>query len=223
MKFSVFLPTRNRAEWVPRCVASVLAQTYADLELVILDNSDEPYPPGVIPDDPRIVYRWQLCRGVAHASDEAVRICSGDVVVPLGDDDTLPLDCLERSAASLGDALWLNGRTEIVDPAGTVIAHRGGDIESVERTLGGEYWLGGAVHWRRELTERSSYAETFEGAADFALYLRFIRTAPPVLVPEIMYLYTDWPGTDSRVHAAQQYAQSQRIREEVVYAPALDG
>lgn len=43
ISFSVCLPTYNRAEFLPACIESVLAQTYPIFELIILDNnsSDE--------------------------------------------------------------------------------------------------------------------------------------------------------------------------------------
>ena len=36
--FSVFLPVRNGWPYVKECVESVLGQTFADLELTVLDN-----------------------------------------------------------------------------------------------------------------------------------------------------------------------------------------
>ena len=37
-RVSVVIPTRNRAEWLPRAVGSVLAQTWTDFELLIVDD-----------------------------------------------------------------------------------------------------------------------------------------------------------------------------------------
>lgn len=36
--FTIFLPVKNGGEYLPLCVASILAQTYQDFELVILEN-----------------------------------------------------------------------------------------------------------------------------------------------------------------------------------------
>jgi glycosyltransferase involved in cell wall biosynthesis len=211
VKFSVLLASRNRPGWVGSAIASVLAQAHTDWQLVLLDNSDESYEG--IPTDPRIEHHFCEARDVAHAYALAVERASGDILVPLGDDDTLPSDCLAISDERFGESLWLNGVTVLYNEAGGEIARRGGDKDSLERTLKGTYWLGGAVHWRRELTEDGSYLSEYEGAADYALYLRFIHTAPPVLVGDVMYRYTDWPGTDSNVRALNQQNASRRIAE----------
>lgn len=53
---SVVMPVFNRAERVPRAVASVLAQDHADFELVIVDDASTDDTVAVIEgfDDPRI-------------------------------------------------------------------------------------------------------------------------------------------------------------------------
>lgn len=230
MLHSVFLPTRNRPFCVETAVASVLAQTSRDWQLVILDNSDTPYWPGRLPwRDERIVYRHELCCGVADASTKAIRLCDGDILVPLGDDDRLPPDCLATSAALIGGHDWLNGRTAIHTDDGTIVTYRGGDQDSIDRTLSGDYWLGGAVHWRRHLTLEHGYETAYESAADYRLYLRFLQHSRPALTDHTMYLYRDWAGTDSREHAGRQADATARIasqlrgdlmRNATVHAPA---
>lgn len=210
MKFSVLLPTRNRPNLILHAVRSVVLQTHEDWELILLDNSDEPYPYRFL--DPRIRYEHMQCRGVAHASNEALARATGDVIVPLGDDDRLPPDTLSTSMQLFGDNSWLNGKTLIHNESGHVLAERGGTRESLDRTLAGEYWLGGAIHWRRELTDKyGGYPERYDGAADFKLYLDFLRDSPPALTDHVMYLYLDWPGTDSRQRAQNQAARSREI------------
>lgn len=40
-KFSILIPTRNRAEWLRRCLQAVVGQDYADYEVIVADNSSE--------------------------------------------------------------------------------------------------------------------------------------------------------------------------------------
>lgn len=216
-RFSVILPTRDRPEWLPRAVQSVLDQTFANWELVILDNSDEPYyETGPWPDR-RIRYFHAKCAGVADAYNVAMRAASGEVIVQFADDDTLPQDALEVADSLLGGSQWLIGRTAIYATDGRIIAHRGGDQASVDRTLAGDYWLGGAIYFRKTLgLQVGGYPVEYDGAADFAFYVRMLRETPPVLTSEVLYQYMDWPGTDSRLRAGHQRETGDRIRSEVL-------
>lgn len=206
----MILPTRDRRDWIDHAVHSVIGQSFQDWELVVLDNSDEPY--GIEWPDDRVRVVWERCDGVADAYNRALELARGEIIVPLADDDVLPVDTLRVSDELFGDAQWLNGRTWIIDPSGNVIAERGGNYSSLGTTLSGTYWLGGAVHWRKSLTDRlGNFSPEYDGAADFDLYLRFLKDSDPVVTETVMYVYRDWPGTDSRVRAENQRLMSQRI------------
>jgi glycosyltransferase involved in cell wall biosynthesis len=198
MKYSVFLPTRGRKELIGKAVESVLNQTLKDWQLVVLDNSDEPYWDVLPWDDDRIVYKHRICSGIADANAKAVALCEGDILLPLGDDDWLPEDCLKVSAKVMGDSLWLNGRTALHHPNGDVFLEVGGDQQSIDKTLAGKFWLGGANHWRRQLTKSGSFDSTYGSAADYDLYLRFLQIGQPALTKQVLYHYQDWEGTNTR-------------------------
>jgi len=145
-------------------------------------------------------------------------MATGDVIVQFADDDTLPPDALEIADGLLSDARWLVGRTAIYNTDGKITAYRGGNQESVDRTLAGDYWLGGAIYFRKDLGLKvGGYPVEYDGAADFAFYVRMLREAKPVLTEQVLYQYVDWPGTDSRLRAGHQQATGDRIRSEVLH------
>ncbi|MDR3416873.1 MAG: glycosyltransferase [Nevskia sp.] len=90
---SIVLPTHNRAGLLPRAVRSVLAQTDADFELVIIDDGSTDATPAVLAGfaaDRRIHrLRNDSAAGAAGARNRAVREASGDWVAFLDDDDEL--------------------------------------------------------------------------------------------------------------------------------------
>ena len=94
---SVCVPVWNDAEWLPRVIESVLAQTYPHWELAISDNaSDEDlasrvsrYP------DPRIRHvRWPDHVGTYENHNRALSLCRYPWILPIGSDDRLNPDAL---------------------------------------------------------------------------------------------------------------------------------
>lgn len=212
MKFSILTPTRNRPDRVVHAVASVCAQSHADWEQIVLDFSDEPIL-DLLPADPRIRYvRGGERQGPALDFQRALQLATGEVVHPLSDDDRLAPGALELVDARLGAGLWLYGRTETVHDDGSHVHYLGNPF-SLE-TLREGYNLGGAVYWRRELTDRiGGFDPAYDHAADYDLYLRFALDSEPVFVPEVLYLYTEHPNTDSNIHLSVQHEVCRRISD----------
>ena len=91
MKLSVILATKDRPEWLPTAVASVLRQTDPHWELCVFDNG---HTAAAVENDPRIVYRRGTATGPADAYEQARLMASGDLVMPLADDDSLYPDAV---------------------------------------------------------------------------------------------------------------------------------
>lgn len=212
MKVSILTPTKDRPGFVERAIASVRAQSYQDWELILYDVGERSILDRV-PRDSRIRYRRGVAEGPAADFDWCLRQATGDLVHPLSDDDELPSYALAHAVSEISDHEWLIGSTVLRNEAGDVFAYRGGTREALTATLAGEYMLGGAVYWRKTLSDRvGGFRAEYDGAADFDLYLRFARAAEPRIIPDVLYLYTDHAGTDSRVRAENQQHQSARIR-----------
>src|SRR4051812_31989157 len=112
MTITVFTPTRNRRDWIRRCIQSVLNQTYEDWEHIIYDVGD----PGetvedLVPDDPRVRYVRGLCVGPAGDFQAALELATGPIVTPLADDDQLPRRALQIAHDLMEHTLcdWMNG------------------------------------------------------------------------------------------------------------------
>lgn len=87
--FSVLVTAYNRAEHVERCVRSVLAQTLADYELVVVDDASTDATPTVLAAvaDPRLrVFRHDRNRGISPARATAVDHACGEWFVVLDSD-----------------------------------------------------------------------------------------------------------------------------------------
>ena len=104
---SVVIPCYNQAGYLPEAVASVVAQTFADWEIIIVNDGS--------PDDTSLAVR-QLIKehagrrirllekkngGLAHARNAGIRAASGAYILPLDADDKLHPAMLEKTVALL--------------------------------------------------------------------------------------------------------------------------
>ena len=103
---SVILPTYNRAETLPRAVASVLAQDEPDFELIIVDDASTDKTAAWLAtlDDPRIrVARSERNQGPSAARNTGIELARAPAIAFLDSDDaycsrrlSLPLAVLDR-------------------------------------------------------------------------------------------------------------------------------
>lgn len=129
MKVSVIIPTYNRQDDLKRCLASLMYQTVAPYEVVIVDDSDkvdiEQYLKQMWGDPPVIPVRGVPCseivlryirhrgeRSLARCENLGVRHASGDIVLILDDDVVLDEHYIEeivRTYVSLPEVLGVQG------------------------------------------------------------------------------------------------------------------
>jgi GT2 family glycosyltransferase len=101
MKVSVLIGTRNRYEPLLSCLNSVLAQQYADMEIIILDDCStecliEERVKEVYQDDRIIFFRSNEVLGVAGGRNFLMQQASGDVYCVIDDDALMDHhDCLQ--------------------------------------------------------------------------------------------------------------------------------
>src|SRR5438552_2531519 len=98
--FSIIIPTHGRPAFLQEAVASVLAQSFADSEVLVVDDgNDEPVN---VPADERVrVLRHDVNRGAAAARNTGIRAARGRYISFLDDDDVYPPGRLATIAAEL--------------------------------------------------------------------------------------------------------------------------
>lgn len=87
--FSIILPTYNRAHFLPKAIESVLAQTFEDWELVIVDDGSTDNTKEVVASyrDPRIVYIYQENQERSAARNNGISQATGEYICFLDSDD----------------------------------------------------------------------------------------------------------------------------------------
>ena len=118
-RVSVIIPTYNRANMVGDAVQSVLEQSYADWELIVVDDGSQDNTRDVLADysDPRIRYIYQENRKLPGARNTGIRAGTGEYVAFLDSDDLFTPGKLERQVAVLDRSpdvgLVASGWTEV--------------------------------------------------------------------------------------------------------------
>jgi len=102
-KVSVVLPVFNVERYVTASIQSVLAQTYADFELVIVDDSSTDSSLRLCQQftDPRIRIIQQKNRGLAGARNSGIRHAKGEYIALLDSDDLFAPEKLQRHVEHL--------------------------------------------------------------------------------------------------------------------------
>lgn len=98
-EFSVIVPVYKVEQYLGRCITSVLAQTFADFELILIDDGS-PDESGEICDrfaaqDDRIIVIHQKNEGVSAARNAGLDIARGKYIVFVDSDDTVEENYLE--------------------------------------------------------------------------------------------------------------------------------
>ncbi|HEV3245155.1 MAG TPA: glycosyltransferase family 2 protein [Candidatus Paceibacterota bacterium] len=105
---SVVIPTYNRKAMLPRAVQSVLAQTYHELEVVVVDDASTDGTEALFAHaDPRVRYE-RLARnsGVHAARNRGLEIANGEFISFLDSDDELSPEALEKGLGALNDPAY---------------------------------------------------------------------------------------------------------------------
>lgn len=96
-KVSVVIPTYNRADKVSATVESVLAQTFSDLEVIVVDDGSSDDTEQVLRQafGDRIRYYAQVNQGVSVARNKGIEEARGEWIAFLDSDDRWERDKLE--------------------------------------------------------------------------------------------------------------------------------
>ncbi|MBE7211832.1 MAG: glycosyltransferase [Gluconacetobacter diazotrophicus] len=213
MKISVVVPSYNQADYLPATLASVCAQDYPEVEVLVFDGGStdgslEILQQGNFEAGGQPV-RWvsQKDNGQADAINQGLRAATGDVLAYLNSDDVYYPGALATVAAHFDahpDCLALYGRAHHLHADGSILEEYPTEPWDYERLLDTCYLCQPAVFWRREVVERFGvFDDALRYALDYEYWLR--------LGQEISFDYLDEQFlAGSRLHADTK-TLSQRV------------
>ena len=97
---SIIIPVYNVAVYLPRCLDSILAQTYKNLEIILVDDGSKDNSGKVCDEyalkDSRIKVIHQKNQGVSVARNAGLRIAKGDYIGFVDSDDYIETNMYEN-------------------------------------------------------------------------------------------------------------------------------
>ncbi|MBI4355946.1 MAG: glycosyltransferase [Candidatus Omnitrophica bacterium] len=194
---SVVLPTYNRTQWLGEAIESVLAQTLADWELVIVDDGSAPATADTVRphlSDARIHYVWKPHAGVAAARNAGLRLTRGSYAAFLDDDDCFLPDKLARQVAWMEEhrdvGLVYNQIYVVDEPMNqSRLLPRRSARTFLELFCENAIQVASVLVRRTCLEAVGGFDESLIGSEDYDLWLRIAQRFPIEYLPRPLAIY----------------------------------
>ncbi len=195
-RVSIVTPTYNRPRWLPDAIQSVLAQTYPDIELIVVndgstDNTEEVLEPYM----DRIVYIYRENGGQGAALNTGITAATGEYICRVDDDDLYMPEKVELQVEMFqqnpqlglvaGDGYIIDSEGEITDTKKVPDYSRHG---AFLRLLQHCIFCQPTVMVRRECFDKVGLYKNIYGE-DYDMWLRIARHYPVAVIPEPLAMY----------------------------------
>jgi len=209
---SIIIPVYNYGKTLDRALSSVFAQTYKNLEIIIIDDgSTDNFTKLKLNhlDIPNTKIIFQENGGPSKARNEGVKISTGDYILPLDSDDLIHPTYVEQ-------CIKLITQDKNYSPIYCDTVHQGQmkGIEerpewSKERLINGPFIVNCSMFSREAFDSIDGYDEDLKGWEDYDMWLRMMQkgyVGKRIPSPLFIYFHHESEGTVSTI--ANQDTQS---------------
>jgi glycosyltransferase involved in cell wall biosynthesis len=228
-RVTVLMPVFNRERFLDEAIQSVIAQDFADFELLIVDDGSSDRTPAMLrawaQRDARIVVITSSeNQGIPAALNTGLRHARAPYVARLDSDDIMMPRRLAAQAAVLDskpEVVLISCAYHTIDSEGNYLGTwQGSEPHEVVTYLLNFYNIvggGGQVMFRRsEVLAEGGYASEYPSSEDYDLWVRLLRRGRIVTLPLI--------GMKQRDHDARsalQYASVKRANWTAIMSQSL--
>jgi cellulose synthase/poly-beta-1,6-N-acetylglucosamine synthase-like glycosyltransferase len=208
---SIVLPVRDGAAFVAESIESILHQTLAEFELLVIDDGSQDATPKLLAQfansDPRVRVLTQPSLGIAAALNRGLRESRAPLVARMDADDIAVPERLSIQIAAFGDRPRVAGvgsSCRVIDQNGKLLSYRGVPTAADEIRRGllhTNCMIHPTMMLRRDaVLGIGGYRPAFRYCEDFDLWLRLSERYDLLNVPEPLLNY--------RVHDSQSTWQN---------------
>jgi len=180
---SVIIPSYNHGRYIKRAIESVLAQSFKDFEIVVIDDGSTDTTREIVYAYPDIRYVFQPNMGLSAARNTGVHYSGGEYLVFLDADDWLCEDALKTNVMILerskslafvsGAHLKVSGK-KIIEIGKTSVSE-----DHYQHFLSNNYvGMIATVMFRRWVFDHFKFDTKLKACEDYDLYLKVSRQFP---------------------------------------------
>ncbi len=218
---SVILPTYNRGNvFLKRAIDSILAQTYRDFELIIIDDGSTDQTPEILESyqkaDPRIrVIRHEKNQGLIAGLNEGINFARGKYIARMDDDDISLPDRFKKQVDFLENHPEITVLGSFISPIGSMKPYpfqqqTDPDLLKINLFLGTQDISHPSAMIRRDFLKKHKirYRKQFKTAEDRPFWADIMAAGGKIRVfPEVLLQY--------RLHQENEKAYYLQQREAV--------
>ena len=224
---SIVIPTYNRAHLLSRAIQSVLNQTYADFELIIVDDGSTDETEKLVKsfNSGMIRYiRHRENKGIAAASNAGIQSAKGAYIAFLDSDDEWMSEKLEKQMSIFEKAppevgivytgfVVIRNNKKKYNLAGGIVSEAGNTFSNLLR---GDFVLTSAILVKVECFKiAGAFDERFLVMSDSEMFLRISRYYQFKGVNEPLMIY--YPQPDSISANKSAYIKSYKLMLEMYF------
>jgi glycosyltransferase involved in cell wall biosynthesis len=230
MKLTVITVCYNSAPLIARAMASVLAQSYPELEYVIVDGGSSDGTVEIIREhaarDPRIRWVSEPDRGISDAMNKGVALATGEIIAHLHSDeyylDSRVLSEVAGAFRRSPGALWATGGFHFVDTSGRFLKEIKVRRYFYRRLIHSNIILHPATFIRRDaFLAAGGFDLSLDYCMDYHLWLRLGAMGDPVAIPRALACFGVHGGSRSLAQAEAAYAEELRVRLEFLKSRSM--
>jgi len=218
---TVYIPTRNRVKLLERALRSVLRQTYAALEILVVDDAStdgtQRFMKAFAARYPIVRYlRHELPRGANAARNSAIREARGLYVTGLDDDDEFLPERIEKMVAAYSEefAYVCTGWRIVESDGKTHIQEYHHDRVTLDDMLYANITGNQVLTTKEMLLSCGLFDETLSAAQDYDMWLRMLEKKPAAKrIPRPLYIMHRSGGESITTSGGRVYGYLQCYRK----------
>ena len=218
-KVSVLMPIyRTKEEYLREAIESVLAQTFADFEFLILDDCPEDDREKIVKSykDKRIKYfKNEQNLGIAKSRNKLIDMAKGEYLAVFDHDDISLPERLEKEVAYLDEHpdVGVVGSWREDFPGGEVYKFPEDDLE-IRKLLTDICAITHSASMIRKsvlMDNNIRYEEEFSPSEDYALWIKLTEFTKFHNIQEVLFKYRIYNGNTSHNQISKMYKATKRL------------